>query len=231
MMRLANWRGNQPVDHPEDQAVTVEGQGTQQDPVSGIALDPKSPAVSPQKTQYTCPMHPEIVQDEPGDCPICGMALEPVTVTLAEEKNPELVDMTRRFWVSAALTAPVLLLAMGGMVGLTFDWLASHRVLTWLEMAFATPVVLWGGWPFFVRGWQSVCARLAVGGQSQPQHVHFDRLRYRGCLRLQCRGDDGAGNVPGVLSGCCGPSSRVLRSGRRHRDVGVARTGHGTARP
>jgi Cu+-exporting ATPase len=159
MMRLANRRGNQPVDHPEDQAVTVEGQGTQQDPVSGIALDPKSPAVSPQKTRYTCPMHPEIVQDEPGDCPICGMALEPVTVTLAEEKNPELVDMTRRFWVSVALTVPVLLLAMGGMVGLTFDWLASHRVLTWLELAFATPVVLWGGWPFFVRGWQSVVNR------------------------------------------------------------------------
>ena len=147
------------MDHPEDQAVTVEGQGTQQDPVSGIALDPKSPAVSPQKTQYTCPMHPEIVQDEPGDCPICGMALEPVTVTLAEEKNPELVDMTRRFWVSVVLTAPVLLLAMGGIVGLTFDWLASQRVLTWLELAFATPVVLWGGWPFFVRGWQSVVNR------------------------------------------------------------------------
>jgi len=108
---------------------------------------------------YTCPMHPEIVQDDPGDCPICGMALEPVTVTLEEEENLELVDMSRRFWVSVALTMPVLVLAMGEMVGLSIERLASPRVLTWLELVFATPVVLWGGWPFFVRGWQSVVNR------------------------------------------------------------------------
>ncbi len=108
---------------------------------------------------YTCPMHPEIVQDDPGDCPICGMALEPMTVTLTEEENPELVDMSRRFWVSVALTTPVLVLAMGEMVGLSFERLASPRVLTWLELVFATPVVLWGGWPFFARGWQSVVNR------------------------------------------------------------------------
>ena len=108
---------------------------------------------------YTCPMHPEIVQDDPGDCPICGMALEPMTVTLTEEENPELIDMSRRFWVSVALTTPVLVLAMGEMVGLSFERLASPRVLTWLELVFATPVVLWGGWPFFARGWQSVVNR------------------------------------------------------------------------
>lgn len=108
---------------------------------------------------YTCPMHPAIVQDDPGDCPICGMALEPMTVTLAEEKNPELVDMSRRLWVSVALTIPVLVLAMGAMVGVPLERLASPRVLAWLELVFATPVVLWGGWPFFLRGWQSVVNR------------------------------------------------------------------------
>ncbi len=119
----------------------------------------KAPAVVEDASSYTCPMHPEIVQDEPGDCPICGMALEPVIVTLEDEDNPELINMTRRLWVSAALSLPVLLLAMGEMVGLSFDWLASPQLQTWLEFAFATPVVLWGGWPFFVRGWQSVITR------------------------------------------------------------------------
>ncbi len=102
-------------------------------------------------------MHPEIVRDEPGDCPKCGMALEPMTVTGAEEENPELVDMTRRFWVSAALSIPVVVLAMGHMIpGMAVnEWLPPHwRVL--VELALATPVVAWGGWPFFKRGWQSV---------------------------------------------------------------------------
>jgi len=94
---------------------------------------------------YTCPMDPEIVQDEPGNCPICGMALEPIMVSLDDEENPELVDMTRRFWVCMTLSLPVLLLATGGLVGLSFEGLASPRVLTWLEFAFAAPVVLWGG--------------------------------------------------------------------------------------
>ncbi len=110
-------------------------------------------------SSYTCPMDPEIVQDEPGTCPICGMALEPMTVSLDDEENPELIDMAQRLWVSATLSVPVLLLAMGEMVGLSFDHLASPQVQTWLEFAFATPVVLWGGWPFFVRGWQSVVTR------------------------------------------------------------------------
>jgi len=128
-------------------------------PKCGMALDPEAPAALPTKTRYTCPMHPEIMQDEPGDCPKCGMALEPVVVTLEEAQNPELIDMTRRFRISIILTIPVLLLAMGEMLGLSFEWLGSPRVLTWLEMAFATPVVLWCGWPFFVRGWQSLANR------------------------------------------------------------------------
>ena len=96
---------------------------------------------------YTCPMHPEIVRDEPGACPICGMALEPRVVTMEEGPNPELVDMSRRFLVSAVLTGPLLIGAMGGFIP------------QWLELALATPVVLWGAWPFFVRGWQSIVNR------------------------------------------------------------------------
>lgn len=119
----------------------------------------RAPTAAEAAGSYTCPMHPEIVQEGPGDCPICGMALEPQTVTLDDMENPELIDMTRRFRVSAVLSLPVLLLAMGEMVGLSFSGLASPRTLTFLEFAFAIPVVLWGGWPFFVRGWQSLLTR------------------------------------------------------------------------
>ena len=129
-------------------------------PKCGMALDPESVPMPATRTQYTCPMHPEIVRDAPGDCPICGMALEPVTVTVEEEENPELVDMTRRLWVSAALTCPLLITTMGGMIpGLSFEWIGSYRVLAWLELVLATPVVLWGGWPFFQRGWKSLTNR------------------------------------------------------------------------
>jgi Cu+-exporting ATPase len=121
--------------------------------------DRQEPIAPTTRIQYTCPMHPEIVRDEPGECPICGMALEPMTVTVEQEENPELVDMTRRFWVSAALTVPLVILAMGEFVGLSFDGLATPRTLGWLELALATPVVLWGGWPFFVRAWQSIVNR------------------------------------------------------------------------
>lgn len=113
-----------------------------------------------QGTGYTCPMHPEIVQDEPGSCPICGMALEPRTVRAEEEESPELRDMTQRFWISAALTLPLVIVAMGELIpGVSFDNLASPRLLRGLELLLATPVVLWGGWPFFVRGWQSIVKR------------------------------------------------------------------------
>jgi Cu+-exporting ATPase len=127
-------------------------------PKCGMALEPESPAL-PTRVQYTCPMHPEIIRDEPGSCPKCGMALEPMTVVLEEEDSPELIEMTRRFWVSVAISIPLVILAMGGAVGLSFEWLASPRVLSWAELVLATPVVLWGGWPFFVRGWQSVVTR------------------------------------------------------------------------
>jgi Cu+-exporting ATPase len=108
--------------------------------------------------EWTCPMHPEVVRSEPGPCPICGMALEPRTITL-DESNPELDDMTRRFGVSAALTVPVLILAMAEFLpGTVAEWLVGFPV-NWIQLALATPVVLWGGWPFFVRGWQSLVHR------------------------------------------------------------------------
>jgi len=111
-------------------------------------------------TDYTCPMHPEIVSDAPGSCPICGMALEPRTMTLDEETNPELVDMTRRFWVSVALAVPLFGIAMSEFLpGNPIERIASMRVLVWIELALATPVVVWGGWPFFVRFWQSIINR------------------------------------------------------------------------
>lgn len=112
--------------------------------------------------EYTCPMHPEIVRDAPGNCPICGMALEPRTITAPEEseENPELVDMTRRFWVSAVLTAPLVLIAMAhDLAGHLLEHLASPTTIRWVELALATPIVLWGGWPFFVRAWQSLVFR------------------------------------------------------------------------
>src|SRR5262245_2424714 len=111
-------------------------------------------------TEWTCPMHPEIVRSEPGSCPICGMALEPRTITLQDEGNPELDDMARRFWVGVALTLPALLLAMseylpGDLVGSVI----RGSAMNWLQLALTTPVILWGGWPFFVRGWQSIVNR------------------------------------------------------------------------
>jgi Cu+-exporting ATPase len=140
--------------HPE---VRQLGPGTC--PKCGMALEPTTVTAPTAHIEYTCPMHPEIVRDEPGFCPICGMALEPRTAT-TEETNPELMDMTRRFWVSLALSAPLLLMAMAEMVvGAPVSHLFSGRLLNWVQLALATPVVLWGGWPFFQRGWASVVNR------------------------------------------------------------------------
>ncbi|MCI0464159.1 MAG: copper-translocating P-type ATPase [Gemmataceae bacterium] len=111
------------------------------------------------RVEYTCPMHPQIVRDEPGSCPICGMALEPRTVTVEEGPNLELVDMTRRFWVGAALSLPVFLIAMSEMLpGRPLHFL-DMRVLNWVQLVLATPVVFWCGWPFFERAWASVVHR------------------------------------------------------------------------
>ncbi|MDX6288924.1 MAG: P-type Cu+ transporter [Blastocatellia bacterium] len=129
-------------------------------PKCGMALEPATVTSPKEKIEYTCPMHPQIVRDAPGNCPICGMTLEPRAISLEDEKNPELVEMTRRFWVGVVLTVPLLLIAMSDVVpGNPLARLASMRVLGWIQFALATPVVLWGGWPFFVRGWQSLVNR------------------------------------------------------------------------
>ena len=140
--------------HPEiDQA----GPGTC--PKCGMALEPKGPPIAASKTDYTCPMHPEVVQDHPGTCPKCGMALEARTADAGED-TAELDDMTRRFWISAALAIPVFFSAMAAEF-----WpevvagFVSARTRQWVEMTLSTPVVWWGGWIFFVRGWQSIVTR------------------------------------------------------------------------
>jgi Cu+-exporting ATPase len=109
---------------------------------------------------YTCPMHPQIIRSGPGSCPICGMALEPLVATQEEGPNPELVEMRRRFWVCLGLALPLLVLAMAEMIpGRPLAGLIPQHILPWVELSLATPVVLWGGWPFFVRGWASIVHR------------------------------------------------------------------------
>ncbi|HEX8225988.1 MAG TPA: heavy metal translocating P-type ATPase [Allosphingosinicella sp.] len=129
------------------------------DPHRYLHPQPEAPAAAdvPEGAIWTCPMHPEIRQVGPGSCPICGMALEPEMPTLEEGPNPELIDMGRRFWVSAALSLPLFVLAMGSEL-FGWHWL-SMRTSVWLQLALATPVVLWGGWPFFQRGWASLKSR------------------------------------------------------------------------
>src|SRR5262245_11443242 len=129
-------------------------------PKCGMALEAEAPSAPSIRTEYVCPMHPEIVREEPGYCPICGMALEPRTVTLEEAANPELVDMTRRFWVGVVLSVPIALLAMSDMIpGQSVQQIVSPQLLNWLQLVLATSVVLWGGWPFFQRGWSSIINR------------------------------------------------------------------------
>ena len=140
--------------HPE-----VQQQGPGACPKCGMGLEPMAVPAPSSKTEYTCPMHPEVVQDHPGNCPKCGMALEPRTMAV-EEDDAELRDMSRRFWVSTVLAIPVLFSAMGAEF-----WpdaaaeIVQPRIRQWLELLLAAPVVLWGGWPFFVRGWQSLLTR------------------------------------------------------------------------
>ena len=127
-------------------------------PSCGMALEPEVPAAT--RTEYTCPMHPEIIRSEAGSCPICGMALEPRTVTAAVEEDSESRDMTHRFWISLALTIPLLAIAMFSMIRpRAFMLFYAGAQVTWFEFILATPVVLWGGWPFFQRFWTSLVNR------------------------------------------------------------------------
>jgi Cu+-exporting ATPase len=145
---------------PMDPEVRQAGPGAC--PKCGMALEPDLSTQPLTRVEYTCPMHPEIVRDGPGSCPICGMALEPRTVTLEEAPNPELVDMTRRFWMAGALALPVVTLAMADMVlGAGLGGRVDLRVTNWIGLIFSTPVVLWAGRPFFERGWASIRNRSA----------------------------------------------------------------------
>jgi Cu+-exporting ATPase len=128
-------------------------------PICGMGLEPVGGATPFAKIEYTCPMHPEVVSDHPGNCPKCGMALEPRTVTEGERPNAELADMSRRFWVGLALALPVFLLAMADLIpGRPLHFLPMTAV-NWVQLALATPVVFWCGWPFFERAWASVVHR------------------------------------------------------------------------
>ena len=117
------------------------------------------PVAVSEGTMWTCPMHPEVRQDHPGPCPICGMALEPETVMIDSGPSEELTDMTRRFWIALALTVPVFLLEMGGHLVPAIHRAVPPVASTWVQLALATPVVLWAGWPFFTRGWASLRTR------------------------------------------------------------------------
>jgi P-type Cu+ transporter len=128
------------------------------DPLAYLEKDKRPKADVPEGTIYTCPMHPEIRQVGAGSCPICGMALEPDVVSLDAPPNPELADMTRRFWIGLALALPTIILEMGGHLAGGHGWV-DPALSNWIQFAFATPVVLWAGWPFFVRGWQSLVTR------------------------------------------------------------------------
>jgi Cu+-exporting ATPase len=119
---------------------------------------PAPPEATPG-TIWTCPMHPQIRQDHSGNCPICGMALEPAMVTAEGGSSPELLDMTRRFWIALVLALPVFVLEMGGHVFPALYHLVPMRMSSWIELVLATPVVLWAGWPFFQRGWMSLRTR------------------------------------------------------------------------
>jgi len=129
-------------------------------PKCGMTLEPETPR-SVIRTEYTCPMHPDVVQAGPGACPICGMALEPRVMAPADEgQSPELQDMTRRFWISLAVSVPLIFIGMANSVpGQPLTHAIAPRLMTWIELVLATPVVLWGGWPFFERGWNSILNR------------------------------------------------------------------------
>jgi Cu+-exporting ATPase len=146
--------------HPE---VRQPGPGTC--PKCGMALEPVEPAPAPRRVQYTCPMHPDVVRDEPGLCPICGMSLEAAAAADPQAGGPqtpdaELTEMSRRFWICLVLSVPVFGLGMAGMFSHRLaEERTAVRAMQWVQLGLATPVVLWGGWPFFVRGWRSVASR------------------------------------------------------------------------
>ena len=162
-----------------------------EDPPLRTHVDPSLRTQEASGIEYTCPMHPEVRQIGPGSCPICGMALEPTVVTAEEPENEELVDMTRRFRASVVLTLPVVLLAMRELLPGDAGHLVPAVVAAWTQLVLATPVVLWGGAPFFARGWQSIVNR--------SLNMFADRARRGRRVSLQRGGDARAGCLSGVV--------------------------------
>src|SRR6516164_10007536 len=129
-------------------------------PARYVVASPDRPPAAAGEVLWTCPMHPQIVRKEPGNCPICGMALEPMTPAAGDAENPELRAMTRRFWVGVVLSLPLLAIAMAEHFNkAALDTLIAPRLLVWVQLILGTPAVLWGGWPFFARGWASIFSR------------------------------------------------------------------------
>ena len=193
------------------------------DPAKYLSGHDKAAEPVPEGTVYTCPMHPEVRQIGPGACPICGMALEPEIATADTGPNPELADMTRRFWIALALTVPVFVLEMGAHLFGAHAWV-DQTLSNWLQFAFATPVVLWAGWPFFERGWQSLVTRnlnmftlIALGTGVAYAYSVIATLR--------------AEPVPGGAARAWRRGRGLFRGRRRHHRAGPARAGAGAARP
>ena len=184
--------------------------------------DSRPKAAVPEGTIYTCPMHPEIRQVGPGSCPICGMALEPEVASLDAAANPELADMTRRFWIGLVLALPVVVLEMGGHLVGGHGWV-DQTLSNWIQFAFATPVVLWAGWPFFVRGWQSLLTR----------NLNMFTLIAMGtgvAYVYSVVATVAPANLPGGLPRPWRRGRGLFRGGRRHHRAGAARPGAGAAR-
>ena len=184
-------------------------------------------------TEYICPMDPEVLSDKPGACPVCGMALEPRTISLAEEANPELQEMKRRFWLSLALTIPVIAIAMAEMVTAAEHWMAPlGRTMVWIQCLLSTPVVIWGGWPFFRRGWASILNRklnmftlIAVGTGT----AYLDSLIATLFPSIYPRSFQGHGGQPAVYFEAAAAITTLVLLGQvleiraRHRTSGAIR--------
>src|ERR1700691_3806751 len=184
-------------------------------PKCGMAMEPLLPLARATQVEYTCPMHPQIVRSRPGSCPICGMALEPRTVVAEEPQNPELVSMTRRFWSSVVLTIPLLVLGMSDLIpGQPIQYLLSARAMGWIELALATPVVLWAGWPFFERGWASVLNRslnmftLIALGTGTAYFFSVAAVLFPGAFPDSLRGS--SGEVPSYFEAAAAITTLVL---------------------
>jgi Cu+-exporting ATPase len=169
---------------------------------------------------YTCPMHPQVRQIGPGNCPICGMALEPEVATLGTGPSPELVDMSRRFWIGLVLSIPVLALEMGGHLT-NLHMILGPQTSNWLQMVLATPVVLWAGWPFFERGWKSLVTR----------HLNMFTLIAMGtgaAWIYSVVATVAPGVFPDTFRAEEGSVAVYFEAARRHHRPGPARAGSGT---